>query len=518
MAGQTNVNWEHFLYCAGIGDVQTIKSYAALFEASKIDESQFDDLTKEHLSQIGIESLGHKMKILKHLRRVSIKDVPMVGNYIVRELLGQGTNHTVRLGVHRYTGEVVALKILGQKYWNNEKPEYWWQNPTLHERNMLDLCVANPHVVRKIDACFDVEYKSPEGTSWTTHVLVLECALTSIYDVIYFTGPFDEYISRAWFSQCIEGLQQCHEDGVMHRDLKPEQLLLTEKMELKISDFGFGEHLEKSDLPGNKRKRTNSALVGTKKYMAPEVYSLWMLQQHNSLTHTDWYDVVSADVWGCGIILLFLLTGRDPFLNPCPEDENFCRLRDKKYDEFWTYICPEGVELSSNVKELIVNILNTDSKKRYKLKDIKDHPWMKEEMADAETLYRDGKNRYQQMVHVACTPPVTCTSTNTCTTPPLTTTVTTIPDIITSTKITKTTTPVVTTTLTTPTTSDNSTLPTTGPTTPPRKNNSRTAIIGFVVAATVAVIVMLLIRKSKNNNSTDDDDSGGGSSSSRRIS
>jgi len=298
-------DWDLFLRSAGIPP-SFIDHYVKLFEDANVDETLLDDLSEYWLDTLGIKSLGHKIKICKHAKKCSAVSSAVIGSYAVKQPLGEGTNHTVSLGVSRTTGKTVALKILRKKLYvpGSDPIERWWQNPTAHERNLLQRLHSNPHVIKMIDACFDVKYTQVDGSQHTTHMLVLECALCSVYDLVSRSGPFREPHARYWFQQLVQGLEGCHAKGVIHRDLKAEQILLTDRMELRISDFNFGECVgpnspsetspssssssmsssssspslsstippeESKDSTHPKTKPPRAVLVGTVRFMAPEV-------------------------------------------------------------------------------------------------------------------------------------------------------------------------------------------------------------------------------------------------------
>ncbi|KAE9455768.1 hypothetical protein C3L33_12331, partial [Rhododendron williamsianum] len=115
-------------------------------------------------------------------------------------------------------------------------------------------------------------------------------------------GRFTEPTARRYFEQLISALHFCHQNGVAHRDIKPQNLLLDhQEKTLKISDFGL------SALPD--LHRTSSQILlrtacGTPAYAAPEVFRRGGV---------DGYDGAKADAWSCGVILFLFLSGYLPF-------------------------------------------------------------------------------------------------------------------------------------------------------------------------------------------------------------
>ena len=107
------------------------------------------------------------------------------------------------------------------------------------------------------------------------------------------------------FRQIVCGLEFCHIRGISHRDLKVENILISDDGSIKISDFGLSVFCEPSDLMNLnmlvKGPNLNHTTCGTIQYLAPEM-----------IKNTG-YDGQVSDIWACGVILFYLLTGRKPF-------------------------------------------------------------------------------------------------------------------------------------------------------------------------------------------------------------
>ncbi|KAG6393366.1 hypothetical protein SASPL_147605 [Salvia splendens] len=106
---------------------------------------------------------------------------------------------------------------------------------------------------------------------------------------------FSESTARRYFHQLISALRFCHQNGVFHRDIKPQNLLLDQNGLLKITDFGL------SALSEHKIDGLVRTACGTPAYTAPEVIS------------RRGYDGEKADAWSCGVLLYVFLVGSLPF-------------------------------------------------------------------------------------------------------------------------------------------------------------------------------------------------------------
>ncbi len=130
------------------------------------------------------------------------------------------------------------------------------------------------------------------------------------------------------------------------RDLKPENLLLDHKKNIKIVDFGLSNTYKAGE--------TLKTACGSPCYAAPEMIA------------GKRYLGSNVDIWSCGVILFAMICGYLPF-----EDPNTANLYKKILNG--DYSIPKFVSQES--RDLITNILNTDPEKRYKISDIRKHPW-----------------------------------------------------------------------------------------------------------------------------------------------
>ncbi|XP_076047406.1 serine/threonine-protein kinase Chk1-like [Oratosquilla oratoria] len=109
-----------------------------------------------------------------------------------------------------------------------------------------------------------------------------------------------------YFEQLMQGVNYLHSRGVVHRDLKPGNLLLTEDKVLKISDFGLScVYIQ------NGREVCLMGRVGSRVFMAPEVF--------RELT----YRGPPVDLWACGVILFLMMTTKCPWVKALCEDKNY---------------------------------------------------------------------------------------------------------------------------------------------------------------------------------------------------
>lgn len=152
--------------------------------------------------------------------------------------------------------------------------------------------------------------------------------------------------SAKYLLQLVSALQYCHSKGVIHRDLKLENILLSADDQVKLADWGSSVHAR------GHRRRT---MCGTLDYLAPEVVSG---QRHDQ----------AVDRWALGVILYELLVGRPPF--EAPEELATVELiKECSHSlQFPEHVGPEA-------RDLIARLLRRDPAERIALADIPAHPF-----------------------------------------------------------------------------------------------------------------------------------------------
>ncbi|KZV57042.1 CBL-interacting serine/threonine-protein kinase 7-like [Dorcoceras hygrometricum] len=165
---------------------------------------------------------------------------------------------------------------------------------------------------------------------------------------------FSESTSRRYFQQLVSALRFCHQNGVVHRDIKPQNLLLDRKGELKISDFGL------SALSEQKRDGLIYTACGTPAYTAPEV------------VYRTGYDGEKADAWSCGVLLYVFLVGRIPF-----DDSNLPNMYRAMHRREFEF--PEWI--SKSAKSIIYKLMDPNPKTRLSLDELTNLSWFKKSIS-----------------------------------------------------------------------------------------------------------------------------------------
>lgn len=179
------------------------------------------------------------------------------------------------------------------------------------------------------------------------YILLEMCHNQSLNELLKRRKRLTEIETQCYMMQIIKALKYLHSHRVIHRDLKLGNLFITDKMELKVGDFGLATKLEFE----GERKRT---VCGTPNYIAPEILD-------GKSGHS--YEV---DIWSIGVICYTLIVGKPPFET---QDVKTTYKRIKMN----AYTFPDGAIISEAAKSLITEILSTDPLKRPSLDQILAH-------------------------------------------------------------------------------------------------------------------------------------------------
>jgi 5'-AMP-activated protein kinase, catalytic alpha subunit len=255
-----------------------------------------------------------------------------IGNYMIGKTIGEGTFGKVKLGHHILTGEKVAVKIL-----EKEKIKDSGDVERVSREIKILKIVRHPNIIQLYEII-----ETPKQL-----YLIMEYANGGeLFDYIVSKGKLKETLACRIFQQILTGLDYLHSIGVAHRDLKPENLLIDQGTNIKIVDFGLSNMFK----PGE----TLKTACGSPCYAAPEMIA------------GKRYQGTKIDVWSSGVVLFALLCGYLPF-----EDPNTAHLYKKIL--VGDYKC--GKWVSTEARDLIKKILNTNPDERYSISQIRSHSW-----------------------------------------------------------------------------------------------------------------------------------------------
>ena len=205
------------------------------------------------------------------------------------------------------------------------------------------------------------------------NILILVWELVKGMDVLDFMnshgGVMPERSARVYFKQLLDGIACIHAHGFCHRDIKPENAIIEQETgTLKIIDFGLSKHLDSARTLG----------IGTPDYMAPEILGRTQNPGGGLVdgdNETGSYDPESVDVWAMGVMLYLLLTGTYPFEDrqrPGNVTATLRRVREGRVNPFPKRVNPAAIDL-------VGRMIQVDPRRRARLEDVANHPWLREE-------------------------------------------------------------------------------------------------------------------------------------------
>ncbi len=204
---------------------------------------------------------------------------------ILKEL-GRGGMGVVYQAEHRFMEMTVALKVINQTLLDNSEALERFDREIRAAARLV-----HPHIVRALDA----------EQAGELRLLVMEYVQgASLHDVLKQKGPLPLPHACHYIRQAALGLQHAHEQGMVHRDIKPHNLILTPRGQVKILDFGLAR-LASEQKQGRAGLTRSGDFMGTPEYIAPE--------QATDASQAD----IRADLYSLGCTLYALLTGRPPF-------------------------------------------------------------------------------------------------------------------------------------------------------------------------------------------------------------
>ncbi|KAL8969773.1 MAG: hypothetical protein Q9197_004166 [Variospora fuerteventurae] len=297
------------------------------------------------------------------------------GGYILGKTLGEGEFGKVKLGWKRDGSVQVAVKLIRREALGGNPSRL----PKIYREINILRGLSHPNIVRLHEMTETDKYIG----------IVLEYASGGeLFDYILLHRYLKDNAARKLFAQLISGVGYLHKKGIVHRDLKLENLLLDRNKNIIITDFGFANTFNPEDQleedieynltnrefvkrrglehvqpDGKRRGDLMQTSCGSPCYAAPE------------LVVTDsLYTGRKVDVWSCGVILYAMLAGYLPFDDdPAnPEGDNINLLY--KYIVSTPLTFPEYV--TPHARDLLRRILVPDPRKRADLFEVARHSWL----------------------------------------------------------------------------------------------------------------------------------------------
>lgn len=230
-------------------------------------------------------------------------------DYEIIKKIGRGKYSEVYQGINNKTDQKVVLKVL--------KPVK--KNKIRREIKILDSLKDGPNIVKLLDVVRDPSSKMP--------CIVTEWIDNDDYKTI--SQQFTDDDIRYYLYQVLVGLNYCHSRGIMHRDIKPHNLIINHKKKtLKIIDWGLAEFFIPED--------SYNVRVASRYFKGPEL-----------LVDDVYYDY-SLDIWSVGCMMAALIFKKDPFFQGNDNNDQLVKIASVLgTDELYAYVKKYGLTLNN---------------------------------------------------------------------------------------------------------------------------------------------------------------------------
>jgi serine/threonine protein kinase len=280
-----------------------------------------DSLLAARLVEMGILTAYQSAQIRAGRTKFSL------GPYIVTDFIGQGGMGQVFKGIHQVMGRECAIKVLPL---NKANPDSI-SNFTREIRTQAQL--DHPNLVRAYDA----------GREGNTHYLVVEYVPgVDLRRLVRTQGPLTQQQAASIILQAARGLDYAHKRGLVHRDIKPGNILVTSDGAAKVSDLGLAGFIHDAENDPRSGKT-----VGTADYLAPE-----HIRTPRDVSHL-------SDIYSLGCTLYYAICGKVPFPGGTARDKARRHCEDTPWHP--RRFCPE---LNEEFIDVVADMMDKDPRTR----------------------------------------------------------------------------------------------------------------------------------------------------------
>ncbi|KAJ7180131.1 kinase-like domain-containing protein [Mycena crocata] len=343
---------------------------------------QGDNMTTEERKQRQLQQLGKKESTFLRLRRTKLG----LDNFRTVKVIGKGAFGEVRLVQKTDTGKIYAMKTL-------KKEEMLKKDQLAHVRAERDVLAesASDWIVQLYYSFQDPSY---------LYLIMEFLPGGDLMTMLIKYDTFSEDVTRFYMAECVLAIDAVHQLGFIHRDIKPDNILIDKDGHVKLSDFGLStgfhkqhdsnyyqrllESTSNNGTPANgaqgsrnsvmvnsinltmtndqiqtwkaNRRKLAYSTVGTPDYIAPEIF-----QQKGYGKECDW--------WSLGAIAFECLVGYPPFCSESTHD-TYQKIMQWQYHLAF----PDDVHLSRQAEDLVRRLI-TSADRRMNIQEIKKHPF-----------------------------------------------------------------------------------------------------------------------------------------------
>ena len=303
----------------------------------------------------------HKLKNSNSKKNLKLKPLAILdNNYYLIKKLGKGSTSSVFLGFspkdpnHKlYSFKLIKPSTINETLFKKEVSIL----SNLNHKNILQIYESGESIIKK----------SNKEEKKVYYIIEEFMQYGELLNYIYLTNGFGENYGRIIFSSLLDAIEYLHNNNIVHRDIKADNIMINSNLEIKLVDFGFATNSLKNnnliDLENNNEKGKLNTFLGTPNYAAPEL--------HLKIP----YYGKSNDIFSLGVTLFIIVTGTLPFKLPLPNDPLYQFIFKNDYIGFWI---KRKLNLSQSFMELFESLVAFDYSQRPTISEIRNCQWMKE--------------------------------------------------------------------------------------------------------------------------------------------
>ena len=254
--------------------------------------------------------------------------------YKIGRSIGHGAFGKVNIALHVLSGHIVAIKSF------NKIKNTFPINKIYYEIKLLKKLRNHKNIIKYFEHFENEKH---------FFIVMENISGGNLLNAINKMSKFSEMMAKNIFRQLINTIKYLHSIGIVHRDIKPDNILLELDNTIKLCDFGVSKEVKENQL------LTDSC--GTPAFVAPEILK------------DSPYNPYMTDIWSSGVVLYAMITGFFPF-----RGVNETEL----HKNILSGMFPKLKDVSNELKDLLNKILEVNPNKRINIDNILNHPWLNE--------------------------------------------------------------------------------------------------------------------------------------------
>jgi serine/threonine protein kinase len=258
-----------------------------------------------------------------------------LGKYEIKKQIGRGSMGVVYQGYDPFTDSQVAVKVARSEALKNPEAGARYRKMFFNEAHAAGK-LKHPNIIEILDAGVDGE------SCYIVMELVESGKTLKQYCTADNLLPYEQVVQIIF--KCAKALDYAHREGIIHRDIKPTNILVKKDMDVKIGDFSIA-HVMTADSAAT----MPMGFVGSPRYMSPEQV------QEDTITH-------QTDLFSLGIVMYELITGKHPFIA-----DGFSRLIHKIINEKQPPLRTYRSDVPEILEKIVYHCLEKDTARRYKM-------------------------------------------------------------------------------------------------------------------------------------------------------